>query len=187
MAEQNIAKSDFRELVGTNSYNCSLNEYQYIGGLIQQHSPGNVLVFGVGYDSSYWIRFNQGGTTWFLEDNPEWANRIQNQIPDIQVKMVTYPTKRRQWRRIMNQPERLCMNLSDIVPELYWDVIFIDAPIGSNGGTPGRMQSIYSASKLKYRHILVHDCNRTVERKYFKKFIGEPDHIIDKLYHKDMT
>ena len=178
---------DFQKLVNSNPNNCSLQEYEYIGDLIHRHSPSNILVFGVGHDSSYWIKLNSGGATWFLEDNFKWADRVRKRIPDIQMKMVTYSTRRRQWRRIMDQPEKLCMNLPDILPELYWDVIFIDAPMGANGRTPGRMQSIYSASKLNYRHILVHDCNRTVERKYFKKFIGEPDHIINKLYHKDLS
>ena len=47
------------------------------------------------------------------------------------------------------------------------------------------MQSIFSASKLKTRHLLVHDCDREVEKVYFNKYIGTPTNIVDKLYHKE--
>ena len=178
---------DFQELVNSNPKNCSLKEYQFIGALIQSYTPCNVLVFGVGYDSPYWIKLNQGGMTWFLENSLIWANRIKDKIPEIQIEMVNYTTKRLQWRRLMNQAVKLALCLPDTILNLDWDVIFVDAPLGSNRKTPGRMQSIYSASRLNYKHILVHDCNRKVERKYFKKFIGEPDNIIDKLFHKSLV
>ena len=175
---------NFEELVASNPKNCSLKEYQFTGDLIQQHSPGNILVFGVGYDSPYWIKLNKDGRTWFLEDNMMWANRMKVQIPEIQIEHVTYTTRRSQWRRLMEKPQKLSLELPNAILSLDWDVIFVDAPMGFNRKTPGRMQSIYSASRLRYKHILVHDCNRAIERNYFKKFIGEPDNIIDKLYHK---
>jgi len=175
---------DFQELVKINSDNCTLEEYLYIGHLIHASSPGNVLVFGTGYDSTYWIHLNDGGKTYFFEDNPQWITFTMNECPNANVITVNYSTQRKHWRRLIRQPEKLWMNLPDFIVRMNWDLIFVDAPRGSNRGTPGRMQSIYSASRLNYKHILVHDCNRTVERVYFKKFIGKPDHIIGKLFHK---
>lgn len=179
-----MMKIDFQELVNINPDNCSVEEYLYIADLIHDFSPGNVLVFGTGYDSPYWIKLNDGGHTYFLEDNHEWINYTKNERPDANIITVNYHTQRKHWRKLIDQPDKLWMNLPDYIVKTNWDLIFIDAPRGSNRKTPGRMQSIYSASQLSYKHILVHDCNRRVERVYFNNLIGEPDHIIGKLFHK---
>ena len=175
---------DFQKLVDSNPGNCSLGEYQYIGNLIDLHAPGNILVFGIGYDSPYWMDINSGGQTLFLEDSTYWIQKVKSQNPTIVVEEITYTTKRRQWRRIIDQPEKLQLSLPRAVLETFWDVVFIDAPRGNKGRFPGRMQSIFSASNLNCKHILAHDCNRRVERIYFQRYIGEPTHIVDKLFHK---
>ncbi len=175
---------DFQKLVDSNPGNCSLKEYQYIGELINSFSPGNILIFGLGNDSPYWMNINAGGQTLFLEDNAYWIQKIKSKNPSIVIEEIEYTTKRRQWRRIINQLDKLQMILPEIVLETFWDVIFIDAPRGNKGRYPGRMQSIFSASNLRYKHILAHDCNRKVERVYFRKFIGQPTHTFDKLFHK---
>ena len=182
-----IMMVDFQELVDINPGNCTLEEYLYIAHLIRGFRPGNVLVFGTGYDSAYWIEINHGGQTYFLEDNLQWINFTKNECPDANVIPVKYPTKRKQWRKLIHLPEKLLMNLPDSIVKMNWDLIFVDAPKGSNRKTPGRMQSIYSASQLNYKHFLLHDCNRTVEQVYFQEFVGKPDHIIGKLFHKAKT
>lgn len=175
---------DFRKLVISNPGNCSLREYQYIGELIGSLSPGNILVFGLGNDSPYWMDINSGGQTLFLEDSEYWIQKVKSKTSGIAVEKIEYTTKRRQWRRIIEQPDKLQLVLPETVLDTFWDVIFIDAPRGNKGRYPGRMQSIFSASNLNYKHILAHDCNRRVERVYFQKFIGQPTHVVDKLFHK---
>lgn len=175
---------NFQNLVDSNPGNCSLKEYQYIGALISAHSPGNVLIFGVGNDTPYWIDINPGGLTLFLEDNPSWIRKVSSKTPGARIEEIHYTTRRWWWKRIIDQPDKLQLILPQIVHETFWDVIFVDAPRGNKGRFPGRMQSIFSASKLKYKHILVHDCNRKVEHAYFEKYIGQPNHILDRLFHK---
>ena len=80
-------------------------------------------------------------------------------------------------------------DLPDEVLSLAWDVILVDAPQGFRHSTPGRMKSIYTAAVLGRRatdvEVLVHDCDRTVERVYSDRFLG-PDRMlsqIDRLRH----
>ncbi|MCY4162590.1 MAG: hypothetical protein OXE77_12095 [Flavobacteriaceae bacterium] len=177
-------KLDFQALVDSNPNQCSLKEYEYIGRLIKEYSPGNVLVFGAGRDGPYWIKINHGGQTWFFENDRRWIRKVRKMNPDILIEKVKYTTKRREWKKIIDNPQKLTIKLPNIAYQLNWDVIFIDAPRGNKDKRPGRMQSVYTASKLKYKHILLHDCDREVEREYFLKYIGKPSHIVDKLYHK---
>ena len=79
------------------------------------------------------------------------------------------------------------MKLPDYIKNTVWDVVFVDGPRGYNDKVPGRMQSIYAASKLKARHVLVHDCDREVEETYFKQYLGQPTTVVDKLFHKEMN
>ena len=58
----------YEELVSLNPGNGSVSEYKYLGSLIQKYSPGNVLIFSVGKDSSLWMKLNKQGNTVFLED-----------------------------------------------------------------------------------------------------------------------
>lgn len=178
-------KVNFQELVDKNPGNCSLREYQYLGGLIWCNKPCNLLIFSIGNDSPYWIKLNSGGNTLFLEDSAKWIQHIKGEIPKIQIEKVKYTTKRRHWRRIIDRPKKLQMVLPEEVQNTFWDIIFIDGPRGYNDKKPGRMQSIYSSSLLNYRHILLHDCDREVENVYFRKYIGEPTYTIDKLFHKE--
>ena len=46
-------------------------EYRCIARAIERHHAGNLLIFGVGRDSSVWLEANRGGTTVFLEHEPE--------------------------------------------------------------------------------------------------------------------
>ncbi len=147
-------------------------------------SPGcRLLVFGVGNDSSFWLEENSGGTTYFIEDNPEWAERLLRECPDANVALVTYDTQRSQWQRLMESPAKL--EMADLPPEIagtYWDVILVDAPMGYKLHHPGRMKSIFTASRLVKPggHVFVHDCDRQVEQAYCDRFL-KPENLVEEL------
>ena len=175
----------YEELVSLNPGNGSVSEYRYLGSLIQKYSPGNVLIFSVGKDSKLWMKLNKHGNTLFLEDVRKWIRFSRKISPEINITKVNYSTRRRNWKKLLGQDKKLQMRLPDYVKKTIWDIVFVDGPRGYNDKVPGRMQSIFSASKLKTRHLLVHDCDREVEKVYFNKYIGTPTNIVDKLYHKE--
>ena len=176
----------YQSLEVLNPGNGSAAEYEFIGELIKRYAPGNVLVFSVGKDSSLWYSINAGGNTIFLENIRKWIRFSRKLTPEINILKVGYSTRRRDWKKLIDQNDRLQMKLPDYIKNTVWDVVFVDGPRGYNDKVPGRMQSIYSASRLRARHILVHDCDREVEKTYFKHFLGEPTTIIDKLFHREM-
>jgi len=175
----------FEELVRLNPGNGSASEYRYLGSLIQKYSPGNVLIFSVGKDSSLWMKLNKHGNTLFLEDVRKWVRFSRKISPEINIIKVNYSTRRRNWKKLLGQDKKLQMRLPDYVKNTVWDIVFVDGPRGYNDKVPGRMQSIFSAAKLKTRHLLVHDCDREVEKVYFTEYIGAPTNIVEKLYHKE--
>ena len=50
----------YQSLATSNPGNGSAAEYEFIGELIKQYAPANVLIFSVGKDSSLWYSLNQG-------------------------------------------------------------------------------------------------------------------------------
>ena len=176
----------YKSLEISNPGNGSAVEYEFIGELIKRYVPGNVLVFGVGKDSSLWYSLNAGGNTVFLENIRKWIRFSRKLSPEINILKVSYSTRRRDWKKLLNKNDHLQMKLPDFVKNTVWDVVFVDGPRGYNDKVPGRMQSIYSAAQLRARHILVHDCDRVVEKTYFEQFLGKPTTIIDKLFHREM-
>jgi len=181
---------DLRELVRSNPGQMHLEEYQHTRNAIRAQAPCNLLIFGVGKDSRIWLEANRGGRTDFVEHEPEWIRTTRELLPGVVVHPVRYGTRRRQWRRLLRRQDRLFMeDLPNDVLSLEWDVILVDSPQGGRRSTPGRMKSIYTAAVLGRRStdvdILVHDCERTVERVYSDRFLG-PERMIsetDRLRH----
>jgi len=174
----------YQSLAASNPGNGTAAEYEFIGELIRQYAPGNILVFSVGKDSSLWCTINQGGNTLFLEDIRKWIRYSRKISPEINILKVNYSTRRKHWKKLLGQDDRLQMKLPEFVKNTVWDVIFVDGPRGYNDKVPGRMQSIFSAAQLKTSHLLVHDCDREVEQVYFERYIGKPTTVIDRLYHQ---
>lgn len=133
-----------------------------------------LLVFGVGNDSALWTRVNAQGTTLFLENDAEWARRVAASLPAAQIAAVSYRTTRGQWRALLDDPGSLAMSLPRTVRERPWDVVLVDGPAGYDDTTPGRMQSIYEASRLVAPGgiVFVHDCERPVEQAYCERYLG---------------
>jgi len=165
------------EIITLDQNQLSQDEYRYVVDLILEKRGANVLVFGVGNDSRLWLAANRKGRTLFLEDSSTWLDKVIRQVPAIEVTLVRYGTRRSQWREMLEgPPSDLEMKLPDEVWAIAWDIIFVDAPWGFNDICPGRMKSIYTASKIASCRagidVIVHDCDRELERAYCDRFLS---------------
>ncbi len=126
--------------------------------------PCRFLVFGTGNDSLLWAGINRWGRTVFLENDAGWREAIAAQSRRLKIEAVTYTTRLAESREILHRPERLEMSLPRAVRDRRWDLILVDGPQGW-GNAPGRMQSIYEASRLAAPRatIFVHDIDRAAE------------------------
>src|SRR6056300_493013 len=122
----------YQSLATSNPGNGSAAEYEFIGELIKQYAPDNVLIFSVGKDSSLWYSLNQGGNTLFLEDIRKWIRFSRKVSPEINVLKVSYSTRRKNWKKLLDQNDRLQMKLPDYIKNTVWDVVFVDGPRGYN-------------------------------------------------------
>ena len=137
--------------------------------------PVNLLVFGMGNDSVFWSGLNRDGRTVFIEDQPAWFEQITRENPSLEAYLVEYGTKLEEAKRLINHPDWLAMELPPAVRNTQWDVILVDGPAGYEDGTPGRMKSIFEASRLikKGGSIFVHDQERDVEREYCARYLSQ--------------
>jgi len=185
----NALDMQIQELVASNPFQLSVREYTYLAEEIERLAPCNVLVFGLGNDSTLWDQINAEGKTIFLEHNLEWYERILSRNPLLNCYFVQYRTRLSEWRILLDRnPIELKMNLPLEVMETPRDLIFVDSPEGNEITKPGRMQSIYMASILGQKglsHIFVHDCDRSVEQAYCSRFLIHANLIqsIEKLRH----
>jgi uncharacterized protein (TIGR01627 family) len=137
-----------------------------------------LLVFGVGFDSGFWMQVNGGGRTEFLEDDAAWAQRVRAHVPNISVHLVQYHTKMGRDDERYVDPRTwhaLDMALPWEVRATAWDVVIVDGPAGYAAGTPGRIQSLYAAATLRRPPnalTVVDDCDRRVEGRYADLFFG---------------
>lgn len=151
---------------------------------ISEFEHCKLLVFGLGNDSPFWREANRQGRTVFLEDYKPWYDLITEKYPDIEAYAVTYPCNITRWKELLDQPEQLAMNLPAEVSGHSWDVILVDGPRGHKFAEeiPGRMSSIYEASRLvgKKGYVFVHDAERTLEKAYARQYLGR-EHFIEKV------
>jgi glucuronoxylan 4-O-methyltransferase len=75
------------------------------------------------------------------------------------------------------------MQLPERIRDHRWDVILVDAPPGDGPGRPGRMQSIYEASRLAAPDacVFVHDIDRPVEKWFSTRFLGRSIDTVHRL------
>ncbi|KAL9245798.1 hypothetical protein vseg_019406 [Gypsophila vaccaria] len=169
--------------------------------VLDRKSPCNFLVFGLGHDSLLWASLNHGGRTVFLEEDRNWIRQMRSQFPSLHSHHVAYPTRVRHAKAMLaaaknNSSSEHChsavspretdcstlamANLPDLVYQVDWDVIMVDAPTGYHDDAPGRMQAIYMAGLLaRWRRqdgdvdVFVHDVDRDVEDVFSKEFLCE--------------
>jgi Polysaccharide biosynthesis len=131
---------------------------------------GNLLVWGLGYDSPFWDRATKGRVI-FLEDAfakryaeygaKTWFQSITAKQPYLEAYKVTFSTTNDAFHfdHFVGHPDHWkFLELSFIVPEvvrqIHWNVVLVDGP-GLGGAGPGRLQSLYMTK------ILVEDINKT--------------------------
>jgi glycosyltransferase involved in cell wall biosynthesis len=134
-----------------------------------------LLVFGCGNDSPLREKINQGGTTAFLEDEPEWVSAARSRLTSSIVEQVQYRTRVADWRAQLDAGDALLLDLPDSIMRRRWDVILVDGPAGNEDHLPGRAQSIVTARRLvaPSGKIFVHDCDRPLERAFCARYLGE--------------
>lgn len=165
-----VSDEDLEHLVEIHPGQGTFSEYRHLRDTIRQAAPGNLLILGVAKDSRLWVDENADGHTVFMEHEPERIRMTREQLPDsVPIHQVTYPTRRTQWKNVLHRGDKLFMtDLPNRVLSTNWDVIYLDSPRGGSRKRPGRMMSIYTAGVLAQRstdgRVLVHDCERTVER-----------------------
>ncbi|XP_008778155.1 glucuronoxylan 4-O-methyltransferase 3-like [Phoenix dactylifera] len=173
----------------------TIKEISITAQVLERRSPCNFLVFGLGRDSLMWTALNHGGRTVFLEEDRQWIETVQQELPTLEAYHVRYDTKVSQAEELLELgqlPE--CTTVGDMrlskcrlalkgLPEVFfeveWDLIMVDAPTGYFPGAPGRMGAIYTAGmaarwrKEGETDVFVHDVNRLVEDRFSKKFLCE--------------
>lgn len=188
-----MSEAAIAALVESNPGQATFDEYKLVHDVVEERAPCNLLVFGVGRDSTLWLGANAGGRTVFLENVGEWADFARGNVPGIEVHDVTYRTRRFLWPLLRRMPSILYMrDLPASVEETAWDVILVDAPRGTRWYRPGRMKSIYTASVLARRSkgvVFVHDCDRVTERECSDEFLGDDRLVteVESMRHYDLA
>lgn len=143
-------------------------------------NAGSLLIFGLGRDTSMWIALGPEDIV-FLEDDPRWV--CMNSGFREHIREVGYRTQRRDYVGLLQQPDKLAMDLPGEILHRCWDVVLVDAPNGYEDHHPGRMQSIFMASRLASPggFVIIHDMDRTVEQVYARKFLGACIHTCQRL------
>lgn len=157
---------------------CTEAEYRFLLDQIRQN--WRILIFGLGYDSSLYLQYlTPLSEIVFIEDSQRWINKISKKLsPDerehrkCSVVKVQYNTEVKRFdEQILNVSRQLFHRL-----EAYenFDFIFVDAPKGCNESSPGRLESIYTASLIGKQAgglVMVHDIDRRIEQECCKRFL----------------
>ncbi|KAK3223660.1 hypothetical protein Dsin_010685 [Dipteronia sinensis] len=175
----------------------SFGEVSVSFNVLEEISPCNFLVFGLGFDSLMWISLNPHGTTLFLENDPQWVQTVLKDEPNLNAHIIRYRTQLKESDDLLStyKTEPLCapskaylrgnqqckLALESLPEEVYekeWDMIMIDAPHGYTSEEPGRMGPIFSAAVMARQrkgsgvtHVFLHNVDRKVEKGYAAEFL----------------
>lgn len=165
-----------------NNIQLCAKQLKVISTTVKGRAPCKLLIFGLGNDSLFWSKLNRGGVTIFLEDNKNWFQKITKRSKSLTAFLINYNTQRSDWKMLLESPSLLEMVLPDNVEKEEWDVVLVDAPMGWSDQTPGRMKSIFIASRLVKNSgdVFVHDCDREVEDIYCNNFLKKENLKIEK-------
>jgi glucuronoxylan 4-O-methyltransferase len=157
-----------------NRFLTSPEQVDLIRQTIQKRGPCNLLIFGLGHDSEFYRRINQGGRTVFLENDEAWVKLVMTRFPHLEAYLVHYKTTVAEWEKYLKNPEAFTTTLPSQLNGVAWDIIFVDAPLSWKDFHPGRMESIRLASTLIHRpgDVFVHDCERRLEDLFTTKYLS---------------
>lgn len=183
-----IPHDDIAALVKSNPGQMTAEEYARVYEEIERTAPGRIMVFGAGRDTFLWLRANQDGETFVVDDSPKWLS-VAQQAHDAGARgsmhaiHVKYATRLAQWRTHVGHEYTLMMpELADIGrPSI--DVTLVDGPHGEGPHAAGRMASIYMASELTRPGgtVLVHDMHRRVEQFFGTRLLGVEKELVHHL------
>ena len=170
-----------------NEVQITVEELRLITSALRRKPACNFLVFGLGNDSYFWSQFNCRGKTVFLEDDKNWFAGVLKKKPRLTAFLVDYRSRLSQAETLLDSPAVFDLDLPAEVEGVSWDVILVDAPLGWGESAPGRMKSIAAASRLVRPggDVLVHDCDRPVEKIYSDRYLKRENLIAEagKLRH----
>ncbi|CAH1419955.1 unnamed protein product [Lactuca virosa] len=173
-------------------------EIQFLMDIIIQKSPCNLLVFGLQDQYLKLHAINGGGTTVFIDDNPENLKKLKgssksNSNGTLQVYKVEYNTYAKDAYKLLkharsNSSCDLRSGITSLMKEcklgltvtgmpmevvkMKWDVIVVDGPDGDGPESPGRMGSIFMAGVLANgTNVVVHDVDRMIEKWFSWEFL----------------
>ena len=147
-----------------------------VGARVVAGADKSTTVWGMAHDVAAGTKLTGGDLRQVrvrLYDDAEWAAATRARLRTATVHPVRYGTRQSAWRALLRQSAALSMTLPDEIRSRRWDVILVDGPAGYNDDMPGRMKSIYEASRLiaPGGTVFVHDCERPVEAAYCARYL----------------
>lgn len=177
-------------------------EFELLSDLIKRKAPCNLLVFGAEPQYLKLSSINSGGTTIFLEDDPDKISAAREKSNSTQIYKIDHQTPAKKAYKLLEHarkspacapnPEMLqnsscklaLKNLPHEVYEIKWNVVVVDGPSGHSPEAPGRMGAIYTASMIaragNTTDVLVHDVDRTIEKWFSWEFLCDENLVASK-------
>ncbi|KAK9108497.1 hypothetical protein Syun_024508 [Stephania yunnanensis] len=187
--------------------NLTKKELQLLSNVVTSKVPCNLLIFGLGHQSLQLSSLNAGGTTIFLEDDPEKINAIGPNYTNTRAYKVEYHKAARDAYKLLeharanpfcspqgglHQQSRCRLALENLPKEVYelkWDIVLVDGPSGDRLEAPGRTGAIYTAAVVarsgNTTDVLVHDVDRMIEKWFSWEFLCDENLVSTKgkLWH----
>ncbi|MCL7028816.1 hypothetical protein MKW94_009020 [Papaver nudicaule] len=185
----------------------TVKEFQLLTNTISRRVPCNLLIFGIRPQTLQLSSINSGGTTIFLEDDPEKLLAIRRTKEGMQMYKIEHHAAAKEAYNLLRharthpdcapkaqplQSSKCRLALTQLPKEIYelkWDVVVVDGPSGDKPEAPGRMAAIYTTSIIarsgNNTDVLVHDVDRTVEKWFSWEFLCHENLISSKgkLWH----
>ncbi|RZC17372.1 glucuronoxylan 4-O-methyltransferase 2-like [Glycine soja] len=184
-------------------------EFKVLSNLVALKSPCNLLIFGFQPQYLTLSSMNAPGSTIFLYDHDDMIAKVATNSNNTQTYQLGYnvPSKkafnllkhaRQNQACAPSYPTQLLQkskckfalrNLPSEVYEKKWDIIVVDGPKGDSPESPGRMDSIYTASVLaragNVSDVVVHDIDRMIEKWFSWEFLCHENLLSSKgkLWH----
>ncbi|KAH1112182.1 hypothetical protein GLYMA_04G195900v4 [Glycine max] len=184
-------------------------EFKVLSNLVALKSPCNLLIFGFQPQYLTLSSMNAPGSTIFLYDHDDMIAKVATNSNNTQTYQLGYnvPSKkafnllkhaRQNQACAPSYPTQLLQkskckfalrNLPSEVYEKKWDIIVVDGPKGDSPESPGRMDSIYTASVLaragNVSDVVVHDIDRMIEKWFSWEFLCHENLLCSKgkLWH----
>ncbi|XAR67890.1 Glucuronoxylan 4-O-methyltransferase [Bertholletia excelsa] len=177
-------------------------EHQLLSNIISRKAPCNLLVFGLEPQYHNLSAINAGGTTIFLEDNPEKLAAVKENQSRTQIYRVEYHTLARDAYKLLREGREnpSCafssgslkksgcpLTLKKLPNKVYkwrWDVVVVDGPAGNSPHSPGRMAAIYTAAVIARAgngtEVVVHDVDRMIEKWFSWEFLCDENLVSSK-------